>query len=132
VPSDGPILPPRGPRRKRDRGLANRLFADELHADTGPEARRDAVNRLLEHVLKHFADEERELEAAGYEGLAKHKDLHAALVARAARLAEASENDPEQFGAWIAFVAGDVVSRHLMTADRAFFPIFQKVMSDAP
>jgi len=44
-------------------------------ADTGKQ-----LDDLITYVVEHFAHEEKEMEAKGYAGLARHKEEHDALV----------------------------------------------------
>lgn len=76
-------------------------FADEEHQvlfgklnklydlATGGAARSDVgaqLDDLIAYVVDHFAHEEKEMEAKGYGGLARHKEEHVALVGIAADL----------------------------------------------
>jgi diguanylate cyclase (GGDEF)-like protein/hemerythrin-like metal-binding protein len=45
-----------------------------------------AIDKLLAHIVKHFADEEETLEARGYNDLVRHKAAHASLLAQADKL----------------------------------------------
>jgi len=50
---------------------------------TGGAARANIgaqLDDLISYVVEHFAHEEKEMEAKGYEGLARHKEEHDALV----------------------------------------------------
>lgn len=70
-------------------------FADEEHQTlfgklnklydlaTGGSARADIgaqLDDLISYAVEHFAHEEREMQAKGYAGLARHKEEHDALV----------------------------------------------------
>ena len=59
--------------------LLNKLYDDA----TGGADRSTigaSLDALIAYVVDHFAHEEREMEAAGYDGLAAHKAEHDALV----------------------------------------------------
>ncbi len=65
--------------------LLNKLYDDA----TGGADRSTigaSLDALIAYVVDHFAHEEKEMEAAGYAGLAAHKAEHDALVATCADL----------------------------------------------
>jgi hemerythrin-like metal-binding protein len=84
---------------------------------------RPALDRLIEHVGRHFSDEEAILAEHAYPRLEAHRAAHAALLAKAAGLRAAMEHDAAGLGNVVEFLARDVVARHLFTADRDFFPL---------
>lgn len=107
------------------RGLfarANGLIAASLL----PASRRDelmaAMARCFDHLRQQFGAEERLLAERGYAGLEAHKVAHRVLLQRAATLGEEIRSGEETFGAVVEFLAHEVVSRHLLTVDREFFP----------
>jgi diguanylate cyclase (GGDEF)-like protein/hemerythrin-like metal-binding protein len=83
-----------------------------------------ALDRLLAHVVRHFRDEEALLAQRGYEHLEPHARAHATLVSHALELNQAAAEGRLKFGEVVDFLANEVVARHLLTADRAFFPLF--------
>jgi diguanylate cyclase (GGDEF)-like protein/hemerythrin-like metal-binding protein len=80
------------------------------------------VTRLLADVVQHFKDEEGILAELSYPGLADHAGEHARLVAKALELAEAFKGGTLSVGSLFQFLAYDVVTRHMLGADREFFP----------
>jgi len=72
--------------------------------------------------VKHFNDEEDILAELSYPGLADHAVEHARLVAQALELAEAFKNGTLSVGSLFQFLAYDVVTRHMLGADREYFP----------
>lgn len=104
--------------------LANRLIGTALDAAIDRTASKAALDELLEHVARHFADEEIILERKGYAHLETHRRAHAGLLARAARLKQKAEAEEIPLGELVEFLAHDVVARHLLTVDRDFFPLF--------
>jgi len=65
--------------------LLNKLYDDA----TGGADRSTigaSLDALIAYVVDHFAHEEKEMEAAGYDGFAAHKAEHDALVATCADL----------------------------------------------
>jgi diguanylate cyclase (GGDEF)-like protein/hemerythrin-like metal-binding protein len=106
--------------------LANALVDASFAKDTAPEPFQQALDRLLAHIERHFADEEALLERHRYTQLDAHKRAHAGLVARARQLrADAIAGQATQ-GNLIEFLANDVVARHMLSADRDFFSLFTK------
>ncbi|MDP1675033.1 MAG: diguanylate cyclase [Burkholderiales bacterium] len=99
--------------------LANVL----LEAVVSAKDARPVLDRLIEHVRQHFSDEETILAEHDYPRLEAHRAAHAGLLAKAAELRARLANDDAGLGAVVEFLAGDVVARHLFTADRDFFPL---------
>lgn len=60
-------------------GLLNKLY-DEATGGADRLQIGASLDALIAYVVDHFAHEEREMEAAGYDGLAAHKAEHDALV----------------------------------------------------
>jgi diguanylate cyclase (GGDEF)-like protein/hemerythrin-like metal-binding protein len=83
-----------------------------------------AYDRLLDHVVRHFADEEAILERHGYANLESHRRAHSGLAGRAIQLRTAVSEGRAGLGGVVEFLAGDVVGRHLFKSDRDFFPLF--------
>lgn len=100
--------------------LANTLI-DTALGEHDPGA---ALDNLLEHIRRHFADEEMILAEYRYARLDAHKAAHAALLKKAGELKQAAVRGEVTAGAIVEFLAKDVVARHLFTADRDFFPLF--------
>ncbi|MCA9679481.1 MAG: diguanylate cyclase [Kofleriaceae bacterium] len=105
--------------------LANRLIDAVAAARDAPEVFQAALDDLMAHVRQHFADEEAILFARRYPQLETHKRAHAGLLRRAEFLNAQAAAGEATLGAVVEFLAEDVVARHLMTVDRAFFPLFE-------
>jgi diguanylate cyclase (GGDEF)-like protein/hemerythrin-like metal-binding protein len=106
--------------------LANRLIDAAFRGEVAPTKFRVALEELIAHVQRHFADEEAILARLHYADLEPHKRSHAGLLRRAAFLRERAQAGEATLGAVVEFLAQDVVARHLMAVDRAFFPLFEK------
>ena len=104
--------------------LANQLIAAVMQGDPAPF--RSALDALLAHTQLHFANEEAILAAHSYADLEQHKRAHAGLLRRAAFLMERVDEGQATLGAIVEYLAQDVVARHLMVVDRAFFPLFER------
>lgn len=104
--------------------LANRLIESAFSADNRSPAFHAAFDELLAHVARHFADEEVILKSMRYAKLEAHQRAHARLLARAKQLKAKADAGNITLGEVVEFLAHDVVARHLLTADREFFPLF--------
>ncbi len=105
--------------------LANRLIDASVQQDA-PDGIGTSLDALLTHVQQHFADEEAILERLNYDHLTEHRRAHAGLLKRARALKARVDAGKAHLGAVVEFLAQDVVARHLIAADRAFFPLFSK------
>jgi len=105
--------------------LANALIDALPAAKTDPPLFRAAFDRLLNHVQDHFRAEEAILDALGYDQAEEHRRAHQGLLRRAGQLRARCATGEVTLGAVVEFLAQDVIARHLLTVDRAFFPLFQ-------
>ena len=104
--------------------LGNALLEASLRAKEDPAALMAALDACLAHVVRHFADEEGLLAQHGYRGLSGHQDAHRALLDRAAALRESARRGEADTGLLVDFLAQEVVLRHLLTSDRAYYALF--------
>jgi len=105
--------------------LANRAI-DATLGEGGREGVLAALDGLIAHVARHFADEEAILARLRYGDLEPHRRAHEGLVRRALWLRERVGSGEAGVGALVEFLAQDVVARHMLTMDRAFFPLFER------
>lgn len=75
---------------------------------------------FLADVVQHFQDEEAILTKAGYPAAAQHSAQHRALVEKAAELAARSRDRTLSLGELFKYLAQDVVSQHMLTADHEY------------
>jgi diguanylate cyclase (GGDEF)-like protein/hemerythrin-like metal-binding protein len=106
--------------------LANSLLDASFKTASSPEAFGVAIERLLAHLARHFADEEALLAQRGYEGLESHRRAHAALLARAEQLKARVAAGKTTLGDLVDFLANTVIAQHLFRADRQYFPLFRQ------
>jgi diguanylate cyclase (GGDEF)-like protein/hemerythrin-like metal-binding protein len=106
--------------------LANRLIDASVEGGKGDAGLLAALDALLAHAGRHFADEEAILERLRYSDLELHRRAHKGLLRRAAWLREHAQTGEASLGTLVEFLAQDVVARHMLTLDRAFFPLFAK------
>ncbi|WP_407279284.1 diguanylate cyclase [Aromatoleum evansii] len=90
-------------------------------------ARIDALYRTMVH---HFRDEERLLQRIGYPDLAAHVRMHEALTEKAEALIADFQRGGADFGALFSFLAHDMVAKHIVNQDRAYFPYLGAAVSD--
>jgi len=83
-----------------------------------------ALDDLVEHVAMHFADEEEILAARGYLQLEEHRRAHAGLLRRAREMSARAGSGDVRPADVVEFLVQDVVARHIIAVDRAFFPLF--------
>lgn len=107
--------------------LANTLINAALPGPQQNKAATDAaLVTLMQHLEQHFRHEEAILAEHGYARLEEHRSAHAGLLRKAGELrAAAISSGSTSFGALVDFLATDVVARHLFTADRDYYPLFQ-------
>ena len=106
--------------------LANQLISAAIQAEADPRGLGGALDTLLEHVRHHFVNEEAILAAHGYADLEHHKRAHAGLLRRAEFLKARVHEGKATLGAIVEYLAQDVISRHMMVVDRAFFPLLER------
>ncbi len=80
------------------------------------------IDALLADLLAHFADEEMVFRAAGYPEADHHVELHRDLVAQAKEMGNNFTSGRLEVGSLFNFLAYDVVSKHMLSEDRKFFP----------
>ncbi|MCM2250555.1 MAG: diguanylate cyclase [Geothrix sp.] len=110
--------------------LSNALFSALMEGRPAPDI-EERLDALLIHAEKHFRDEERLLERAGYPNLTEHRGIHAGLVATARHLQEDLKAGRVDFGKLVTYLATDLVKGHLLTEDRNYFSHLVKVQGPA-
>ncbi len=106
--------------------LGNALIAAAVSQRGQPRGCRDALESMLEHLQRHFRDEEALLARCGYGALAEHRRAHAALVRRAKQLRDAAESGQATLGHLVNFLVNDVIALHLLKMDRDFYLELQR------
>ncbi|MEK7412722.1 MAG: bacteriohemerythrin [Planctomycetota bacterium] len=78
-----------------------------------------ALDQFRSHVLDHFPAEEREMEAKGFPGLAKHRNAHAFLTEQVLALVQKDNN-----GETVLYTEVDQLAqslyRHIIIDDKPF------------
>ena len=106
--------------------LANVLLDASFKSASSPQVFSAALEKLLAHVVRHFANEEDVLARHGYAHLETHRAAHAGLLARAGELKASAAAGKASLGVLVEFLANTVVARHLFKADREYFPLFRR------
>jgi len=83
------------------------------------------IDTLTRDVVKHFQDEEAILAAVGYPGVAEHAAIHRKLVEDAAILVDRFHAGTLGLGELFGFLAHNMVAKHMLGADREFFPYLE-------
>ena len=89
---------------------------------------RSGVASLLNAVQIHFNTEIGLLREAGYQETEAHEELHRSLLLHGQALMEEELRGLLKPGDLFAFLAYEVVAKHMLQADRTFFPIFKPVI----
>ncbi len=108
--------------------LANALINAAFKRKSGPAEFDDALQKLLAHVVQHFADEEAILAQHHYPELEMHAQSHRRLVERAMQLRDAAAAGGVTVGELVDFLADEVVARHMLKTDRKFHFLFAKTV----
>ena len=83
------------------------------------------IDILIRDVAQHFEAEEAIFFDAGYPGAREHAAIHHQLTAKAAEMAGRFQDGTLAIGELFQFLASDLVARHMLKADRQFFPFLQ-------
>jgi len=101
--------------------MLSAMIADQPKQDIAAIA-----EELSTHVVNHFKDEDAIFRAAGYPLADEHSRIHNSLAQGMKGLLEKYEVGTLSVGELFSFLALDVVSGHLLTEDRKFFPYLPK------
>ena len=102
-------------------GGANDLLAAILSGRPADEV-NSSVDSLVGNAVRHFQDEEEIIVAAGYPGAAAHSAIHRKLVDRAGDVIGRFRAGSAGVGQMFQFLADEVIAKHMLRADRDFFP----------
>lgn len=108
--------------------LANTLIESTFTWNGNSEVFNSALEKLLAHVIQHFADEEAILAQHQYTDLEAHASAHKVLIERALRLRDQAAGDVT-IGELVNFIVGDVIAKHMLKEDRKFYPLFKRAQS---
>jgi hemerythrin-like metal-binding protein len=111
--------------------LANSLLDVSRDSDSSPEALRSEFDKMVTHVVRHFAKEEALLAQHGHKDLEPHRLAHVELVARAMEFRRVVAAGRAKLGDLVEFLADTIIAQHIFTIDRVFFHLFRKLESHA-
>lgn len=101
--------------------LGNSLIYMSL-SDTGYEQILKQLDAVLNHVVNHFASEEKILSSIGYPDYEKHARIHEGLVCKAMELKEAYQKGELKASSFFSFIVDDIIIGHMLHSDREYFP----------
>jgi len=104
---------------------ANALLGAIL-AGAPAEEMTTLIDAVIRDIEQHFADEESILESAGFPAAAEHAATHRQLVASAKALADHFHAGNLTPGEIFQFLAHELIARHLLGADRLYYPYLDK------
>ena len=102
--------------------MANELFAAMLSERPDADAAL-IVSSIMAETRQHFQDEEAILRQLGFDKVDQHASEHAQLLDRAQHLAGRFEAKELTLGSLFQFLAHEVVIRHILGSDRAYFEL---------
>lgn len=106
--------------------LAAILINNAMEKDRYHEAFDHEFQALHDHVVQHFAEEEKILAAYDYSDLAEHTKLHRELIDQVEHLYQSMRAEQLSMGSLIDFIIDDLVKGHLLKKDRKFYPLFRQ------
>ncbi|HDX8437566.1 TPA: bacteriohemerythrin [Aeromonas dhakensis] len=97
----------------------NRLYQAVI--DKSPaQLRKQRLDELLKLATRHFADEERVMEQAGYPELRRHKEEHARLLAELDTLMQRNGTDDEEFNMELLVFLKNWLLNHISKVDKQY------------
>lgn len=103
---------------------ANRLLSAVLQKRSEAEV-VVLVEALVASIAQHFQDEEAVLQNVDFPGAAEHASLHRALLEKSLQLTRHFRAGTLSIGGLFEFLAHEVVARHILQSDRAYFGSIQ-------
>ncbi len=98
-------------------GVTDAMMRDRKSPETA-----QAIERLMNHVVFHFEQEEQVLSSVGYPDTKAHQDIHQQLVKSMYELRQELEAGNLKVGRFFSFLFDDVIVGHLLEEDTKFFP----------
>ncbi len=100
---------------------------DAMFAKKGREFVSTTLRELVEYAGTHFAEEERLMEAHGFQGLAEHKAAHQALIKIVSDIEHRYHQSHESLGGeMIGFLVSDWLIKHILTMDKQYAPYMKE------
>lgn len=95
-------------------------------SNAGFEETLQQINIVLDHVVNHFASEEKILSSLKYPGYERHAQIHHTLLNKALELKGAFQKGELKASAFFSFIVDDIIIGHMLHADREYFPYTKK------
>jgi hemerythrin len=105
-------------------GMINDLH-DAIAKKTTEEKLGEVLKGLIEYTQTHFADEEEQMKACGYQGYTEHAAAHRALEARVAEYNQQQKTHALSLVDFMNFLH-DWLINHIMQIDRQYGPLLSK------
>ncbi len=105
--------------------LANNLIESAFSRDENPRRFNINMEKLLSHVIQHFADEEAILAKYNYPALTAHEHAHKILIDHALQLKKSVAAGEVSVGELMNFLANEVIAQHMLKTDRQFYSLFK-------
>jgi diguanylate cyclase (GGDEF)-like protein/hemerythrin-like metal-binding protein/PAS domain S-box-containing protein len=105
---------------------ANALIESAFAQDANPKEFDVALDKLIAHITKNFADEEAILALHNFADLDNHKIAHKTLLDHALQLRSGVAEDQVTLGELVDFIANEVILQHMLNVDRQFYTLFDK------
>lgn len=104
---------------------ANELLAAILSGKPADEVGSMADN-LMRTVIAHFSDEEGFVAATDFQKMAEHSAEHRKLAKQAEFLVQTFHEGKLEVGELFRFLTYDLIAKHILGADREFFPYLHR------
>ena len=101
--------------------IANELLTAILSGRPAEDV-KILVESLSHDIIKHFQDEEIILAKAGYPDITGHAAIHRKFLKETAALVDRFHADTLGIGELFNFLAQEVIAKHILGADREYFP----------
>lgn len=96
---------------------------DAMFAKKGRAFVATTIRELVEYTRTHFAEEERQMEAQGYPGLAEHRAAHQQLLKTVTDIERRFQKSQESMGGEvIGFLISDWLLKHILSMDKQYAP----------
>lgn len=79
------------------------------------------LDRVLNHIVDHFAAEEEIIKQAGYPNYEEHARIHKSLVKKALQLRKDYQNGKLNASSFFSFIVEDIIVGHMLKSDTDFF-----------
>ncbi len=106
--------------------LVNELYA-ALRAGKATEVQRKILDSLVEYTVSHFADEERQMAAAGYPDLEAHKAYHAQLIRQVSDFKTKLDQGQTSISSDLFNFLKSWLVNHIMEQDKAYGPHLNRI-----